>query len=636
MIYCPDKYIKPIENLSLELDALKGDLPDNLAKITLAKFLRYNLPFFVRVLTGINVTGPQLIMLKAFLISNFTMAVVSRGGAKSYTAALYMLLQCIMYPGTNIIIAGPTFRTARRIFEYMESMIKGPKAQMLMQCTGPSGAHRTDEWIWDINGGTIRAIPLNGEKLRGFRANVVIVDEFRLVSPQIVEDVLMPFLIVPQDGAKRLEIERQEDIRIAAGKMKESERTRFDNTNKMIALSSASYTFEHLYELYKKWIRVIQATPKEEQELISEGKNMNPGRYCVLQFGWKAIPKALIDDSIIAEASATSESGDNGSVMREYGAQFVDGNDSYYGMFKMNRCTVEDGNYPTTQIIGDREKKYIMSIDPCYGDADNSDYYAMSILLMDDETQIPTLVHSYAVAGGELENHHKYIVYLYKAFNPEMIIFDATGGSADFINGLNQAAIFKENDIQLKELEFDFGLEGIEYAQACIEAKAKYSKEGKIMCVPFIFGNHLVRRANDYMKNCIDYQKINFASKINAIDSELRRCIRICTPKEIKEGKGLINTKELCNKSIEDFIDFQDEWIYQTKKQCSLIVPTTTANGSITFDLPASMRKLDGKNKPRKDNYTCLLMANWCNRFYYDVTQSKHAVTENRFTPRLI
>jgi hypothetical protein len=58
----------------------------------------------------------------------------------------------------------------------------------------------------------------------------------------------MPFLVAPQDMADRIKIREMEDKLIKKGAMKESERMEFKNNSKMIALSSASYTFENLFK----------------------------------------------------------------------------------------------------------------------------------------------------------------------------------------------------------------------------------------------------------------------------------------------------------------------------------------------------------------------------------------------------
>ena len=44
------------------------------------------------------------------------MLVLGRGCGKTFLAAVFCFLQCIFEPGTKILVAGPTFRTARFYF----------------------------------------------------------------------------------------------------------------------------------------------------------------------------------------------------------------------------------------------------------------------------------------------------------------------------------------------------------------------------------------------------------------------------------------------------------------------------------------------------------------------------------------
>ena len=256
MWYCPDKYNKQTPNINQDLMKLEGFLHDKEAKISLAKFLRYNLAFTTELISGIKLAPFQEVTLKGFFNRNFSMCVWGRGCGKSFIAAVYCFLQCIFVPKTKILIAGPTFRTARFIFENLEKFVDSKGAELLKQCFGAK-SKRNDQFKWDINGGTITAIPLSGEKIRGFRANVLVLDEYLLLPEETIKTVLMPFLVAPQDMADRIKIREMEDKLIKKGAMKESERMEFKNNSKMIALSSASYTFENLYKTYQEWMGKI-------------------------------------------------------------------------------------------------------------------------------------------------------------------------------------------------------------------------------------------------------------------------------------------------------------------------------------------------------------------------------------------
>ncbi len=83
-------------------------------------------------------------------------------------------------------------------------------ARLLAQCFGAK-SKRNDQYEWIINGGSITAIPLSGEKIRGFRANVLVLDEYLLLPEETIKTILMPFLVAPQDMKKRIEIREAED-----------------------------------------------------------------------------------------------------------------------------------------------------------------------------------------------------------------------------------------------------------------------------------------------------------------------------------------------------------------------------------------------------------------------------------------
>ena len=296
---------------------------------------------------------------------------------------------------------------------------------------------RNDQHEWKINEGTITAIPLSGEKIRGFRANILVLDEFLLLPEDTIRTVLMPFLVAPQDIAERIKIREFEDNLIAEGKMEEKDRMVFENNSKMIALSSASYSFENLYKTYKEWMGNIYS-----DDILQSS-------YFVSQMGYRSLPEDMIDETIIEEAKSGGES--HSSFQREYCAQFTDGSDSYFSAKKMHECTIPDGEAPHTKIIGSSDKEYILAIDPSFSNSPSSDYFAMSVMELDEDSY--ALVHAYAVAGGDLKDHIKYLFYIYKHFNIKMIIIDNAG--YQFIDGANESELFREAGIEIKFFDFN-------------------------------------------------------------------------------------------------------------------------------------------------------------------------------------
>ena len=186
MWYCPEKYKIEPHDINAELLSLKGELDDKEAKISLAKFLNTNLAFTTELISGIKLAPYQEVTLRGMMNRNFSMCVWGRGCGKTFIASVFCFLHCIFNPETKILIAGPTFRTARFIFNNLEKIVNSKGAELLQQAFSAKPSKRNDQYEWTINGGSITAIPLSGEKIRGFRANILLLDEFLLLPEELI------------------------------------------------------------------------------------------------------------------------------------------------------------------------------------------------------------------------------------------------------------------------------------------------------------------------------------------------------------------------------------------------------------------------------------------------------------------
>jgi len=606
MWYSPEKYEGSFENLNDQFLDLKGELGNKEAKISLAKFLRANLGFTTELVSGIKLAAYQEATLKGMMNRNFSMCVWGRGCGKTFIASVFCFLQCIFEPGTKILIAGPTFRTARFIFNNLEKLVESKGAELLSQCFGAK-SKRNDQFEWAINGGTITAIPLNGEKIRGFRANVLVLDEYLLLPEDIVKTVLMPFLVAPQDMKQRLEIREIENRLIEEGVMKEEDRMAFENNSKMIALSSASYTFENLFKTYKEWMEKIYSKEKLD------------ANYFISQMGYEALPSEMVDPTIIEEAQSGGIS--NSSFQREYCAQFTDGSDSYFSAKKMHECTIPDGEEPTLRLSSYEGRKYIIAIDPSFSNSPSSDYFAMTVMELDEESKTSTVVHSYAVAGGDLKDHIAYMHYLTESFNVVMVIIDNAG--YQFLDSCNENDNFKSK--QLKFIDFNSDAEGTDQAKMLHTAKRQYNKNLGFICFKQVFTTNFIRNANEYLQACIDHKRVWFGSRVspnsNAFMRESSKKLSLTYPK---------------GETILDLIENQDNLVYQTKKQCALLEVTSTARGTQTFDLPQHLKRNTSANRARKDNYTTLMLGNWAVKCYFDMMDLGEINANSTFAPIML
>jgi hypothetical protein len=437
-----------------------------------------------------------------------------------------------------------------------------------------------------------------------------VLDEFLLLPEDTIKTVLMPFLVAPQDMAERIKIREIEDGLIQKGDMKEEDRVQFENNSKMIALSSASFSFENLFKTYKEWMNNIYS------------EDIQQSNYFISQMAFDSIPSDMIDSTVIEEAQSGGSS--NSSFQREYCAQFTDGSDSYFSAKKMHDCTIPDGEKQHSLVKGEPDKSYILAIDPSFSNSPSSDYFAMSVLELDDEkNNESTLVHSYAVAGGDLKDHIKYLHYLVTHFNIILLIIDNAG--YQFIDSANEAELFRDSKINLKFFDFNSDKKGNDYQKVLLNAKRQYNKKEGTICFKQLFSTTFLREANEYLQASIDHKRIWFGSRTAACGSFFDKVSAQAVPLKLMpyENKG-------------DLIEFQDDMIYQTKKQCALVEVKTTAKGVQTFDLPQHLKRSTSANRARKDNYTTLMLGNWAVKCYNDIKNTKQEQINHTFTPRML
>lgn len=116
----------------------------------------------------------------------------SRGIGKSHLAALYCVVRCILYPGTQICIAAKTKGQSLNIIsEKIQSFydkypnVKREICELKTNVNNPIVRFHNGSWI--------KVVAAN-DNARSARANVLVVDEFRMVDNDVIRKVLRKFL----------------------------------------------------------------------------------------------------------------------------------------------------------------------------------------------------------------------------------------------------------------------------------------------------------------------------------------------------------------------------------------------------------------------------------------------------------
>lgn len=165
--------------------------------MTWASYWRQNPHKFVEDYLGISLFLYQKILIYMIERVPTFMYIASRGQGKSFLIALYCIVRCILYPNTNIVLASGVKKQAQLIITekiaFFYNNYEGVRAEIGDRRNIKGGANDTS--VTFLNGSKIVAIASN-DNARGYRGNILVLDEFRLIKKEIIDLVLSPMLNV--------------------------------------------------------------------------------------------------------------------------------------------------------------------------------------------------------------------------------------------------------------------------------------------------------------------------------------------------------------------------------------------------------------------------------------------------------
>lgn len=590
-----------------ELLEREGFIPEEEAYDLLFRFLRNNIGLASQMFIGMKLFPFQEMLIKSMMIGDFSMFVLSRGMSKTWSAGIFVILQLIFRQGVHIGVLSSSFRQAKFILQKAEDILKKPAAVLVKGLF--KFTKGTDQWVVTCGDSRATALPLaDGSRLRGFRFQILLLDEFLNISKNIFQEVILPFLGVIENPTEREDLRELEDQMIEEGLLTEEDRYKWTD-NKLILLSSPSYTFEYMYELYCSYrdsIIGVEHRTGEDEEIGANAYKI------IFQLSYDCAPRSLYDKNQLAIAKKTMS---EAIFKKEYGGQFVSESDSYFKLSKMASCTVPDGAHPHVEISGNPADDYIIAIDPSWSEDSGSDDFAMEVFKVDKEDQKLTMVHAYGLSGTNLKKHIRYFHYLITHFNTQAVCLDYAGG-VQFISACNESELFKKDNIKLGVLEIDNDFDKPEfYQQDLLQFKEQRMPSQYKYCYMRKPTSNWIRQANELLQANIDHKRIWFAAPAidEGFESQRDKSIPI---DELKWDR--LRPPESSRAKKIDLLDHQVAKIEQTKQQCANVEVVTNPQGSQTFRLPPHMSRQTGPNKPRKDNYSALILGNWMGKIYFD------------------
>jgi hypothetical protein len=314
--------------------------------------------------------------------------VACRGWGKTRMAATLAILQAWLYPGRRVGCLSASFRQSKQIFEEIGKI--WDRSPLLQQCTTRHPVISNDTCRLDFkpvpgyDPSTIRALPLaDGSKIRGARFHMIIVDECVHVPEDVFQMVIRPMAATHQDPVRAMRIEKEKDRIKAQGLPPEielkliKELEEFIGANQIVMLTSGYYSFNYVYNLYKKYSARMHGRfeYEEGEEIDSE----DPEDYATFQIPWQAIPKGFLDPRALRDARR-----DMAAIQfrMEYEAAWILDTGGWFKASDVDLCRshslVEDEVMLEPHTVHHRGKpgrNYIMSIDP----ARTSDAFAIVI-----------------------------------------------------------------------------------------------------------------------------------------------------------------------------------------------------------------------------------------------------------------
>ena len=332
--------------------------------------------FLCKHILNVDILPFQNVILQELWVRKYPMLIGSRGSSKSFMLALYSIIRALIMPNRRILVAGAAFRQSKFIHEYMETIWKNAPIlrDLVDQESGPSRSPDMCKFV--INGSTVTCIPIGtGEKIRGYRCQDLLIEEFSSHSREIFETVLAGFGNVsaaPADVVRRMAAEEMATNRgidplllgtndLAMG-------------NQIILCGTAFYDFNHFADYWKKYKQIISSKgdPRRVRELFPEGvpDGFNWKDYSVIRIPYEVLPKGFMDEGNVARSKASVHSG---IFQMEWCAIFVTDSNGFFKRSLIESCVTNEHNeviLPSGPIVfdamvkGSPNSKYIMAIDP--------------------------------------------------------------------------------------------------------------------------------------------------------------------------------------------------------------------------------------------------------------------------------
>jgi hypothetical protein len=527
-------------------------------------FYRANPHRFAREYLGVKLFLYQILLLWAMNKFSFFMYVAARGQGKSYIIAIYCVIRAILYPNSNIVISSGTKGQARLILSEKIFTLKTNSKNLEREIKEfKTSVNECYVAFW--NGSKITAV-VSGDGARGYRANILIVDEFRLIPKETIDQILRPFLNVNRTPPY----------------LQSPKYSHLTEENKEIYISSAWYKNHYMWDMFKSYLNSMIA-----------GKD-----YFVACLPWQLSVFHNLLSRKRVEQQKTEEDFDQMSWDMEYEALFVGENENaYFKLDDIQKCrTLPKAFYPPTdeEFVSNKDKrKKLTNIPKQSGEIrlvsmdvalmgsskavknDTTQFTLMRLLPQGDEYR-RDVVYMEKMEGVHSETQAIRMKQLYYDFEADYVAMDTNGNGMSVFDNLVKILYDRDRDVEYP-------------AWTVINDEAMDDRKMDKNAIPVIYsikGN----------------PELNHKVAVGLRSAFEKRKIRLLM-NDIEAREEMIEKKGLLKKSTEEQVYLLKPFIQATALQNELV--------NLTYRVSSGYIKIEEVGTTTKDRYSSVGYGNY-------------------------
>ena len=173
----------------------------------------------------------KILIIMMNMTSTFVF-IAARGIGKTYLSAIFCVMRCILYPGTKICIASGTRGQSINVLQKIMLELKINSKELTAEIDDKqSTINGTNAQIVFKNGSYIKVVTAS-DTARGNRANILLLDEFRMISKDVIDTILSKFLT-------------QRRMPLYSSLSKEERKKQYSTEKNMIMYLSSAYWADH-------------------------------------------------------------------------------------------------------------------------------------------------------------------------------------------------------------------------------------------------------------------------------------------------------------------------------------------------------------------------------------------------------